>query len=896
MREILGRIIGGFRGLFERTRIEQELDDELRAFLEAGIEQKMRAGMGRAEAMRAARLELGSAAAVKDRVRDAGWESLVESFWRDVRYAVRMLRKSPGFTAAAVLTLALGIGATTAIFGLMDAVLLKPLPVRNPDELTTIRPLHYQAFQAFQRHTEIFAGLCGTSGVTPLDAEIRNGPPERADVSLVSGGYFSVLGVSAAIGRTFTVADDRIPGAHPIAVASYGYWERRFGRDAAILNSVVRISGQPITIVGVAQPGFFGEQVGAAPDLWVPLTMWGQLVPGRNLLQSPGTAWLRTIGRVQPGVSTSGTNPALTRTFQQVLTEIFGPESSPDDRRSIARATVTLEPAGKGISNVRAQFARPLQLLMGAVVLVLLIACANIANLLLARAAARRREIDLRLALGMSRGRLMRQLLTESLVLAGLGGATGIAIAWAGREALLRLISADGSRLPIAAATDARLLAFVAIVSLATAVLFGLAPAWQSARPGIIRSLVGRSGSEGRPSQRLSSLLVVAQVAVSLVLLMGAGLFLRTIANLRAVDLGFAPEQLLVADLNPHAATYRGERAIELSRRLLERIGTLPGVSSVSLSEHGVVTASDSGTNLMHPRGLVAGPEGFPRTRWDVVGPRYFSTIGIPLLAGRDFTEQDGASAPLVVAINEEMARLLFAGGNAIGQRLVWGDGAKELEIVAIAVDVKLSGPRAEPQPRFYLPYLQMPAIRPSWVMTRTRYLVRTTANPMTLAPALRQLIPSEDPRLSVTSVVAGPELVSRALVQERMVATLLVAFGTLAAFLACLGLYGLIAYHVVQRTAEIGIRMALGAGRGQVLRVTLQRGLAWIALGVAAGIPLALGASRVAQGLLFGLRATDAATLTAAAAVMVAVGLLAAYIPARRASRIDPLAALRCE
>jgi predicted permease len=894
------RVIGGFRGLLWKTRAENELDAELREFLEAGIGQKMRTGMSRAEAVRAARMELGSVEAVKDRVRDAGWESVFESICRDVRYAVRTLRRSPGFTAVSVLTLALGIGATTAIFSLLDAVLLKSLPVRDPDELVLVQSGgQYPVFQAFRQQTGIFVDLFASGGVTPLDVEIQNGPREPTDVSLVSGSYFSTLGTQAALGRTFTINDDITPGDHPVAVASYGYWQRRFGRGTAILNQVVRISGTPITIIGVAPAGFFGEQVGAAPDLWVPLTMWGKVVPGRNLLQSPGTSWLRMIGRLQPGVTASGVHPGLTRTFQQTVTAIFGPKAPDDVRREIASATVTLEPAATGVSNLRGRFARPLQLLMAAVVLVLLIACANIANLLLARAASRRREIDIRSALGMSRARLIRQQLTESLVLAALGGAAGVAFAWLGKETLLRLISADGSRLPVAVTTDARLLVFVAVVSSVTAVLFGLAPAWQSARASMVATLVARRESGGPHSQRLSSLLVVAQVAVSLVLLMGAGLFLRTIANLRDVDLGFTPRQLLIVDVNPQAAGYGGERALALSRRLLEQMRAVPGVSSASLSENGVLMGRDSSTNLMRPSGFVAGPEGFPRAHWDVVGPGYFSTIGTPLLSGRDFNEHDEVGSPHVIAINEEMARQFFADASPIGRHLLWGDAGeaqKEFEIIAVTRDVKQSGPRDAPELRFYLPYFQMPAVRPEWVLASTRFMVRTAANPGAVAPALRQLVPSEDPRLSVASLDLGSELVSRTLVQERMVATLLVAFGVLAVGLACLGLYGLIAYDAVQRTSEIGIRMALGAQRCDVLWFTVRRGLAWVAAGVAAGIPLALSASRVAQGLLFGLSASDTGALIGAAGVMAAMGLLAAYIPARRASRVDPLIALRAE
>jgi predicted permease len=895
---MLRRLVGGLTALFHRSRVERELDAELGEFLEASIEHKMRTGASRADATRAARIEMGSTAAVKDRVRDVGWESIVESIWQDVRYAVRGLRKAPGFTFVAALTLGLGIGATTAIFNLLEAVILRPLPVRNPEELVLVRAGGlYPVFRAFQQHTDMFVDVFATSGVDPLDVEIQNGVRERAQVSLVSGSYFSTLGVGASSGRVFTAADDVTPGAHPVAVASDGYWRRRFGRDAATLSRVIRINDTPITIIGVAPPTFFGEQVGVAPDLWVPLTMYGHVVPGRNLLESPGTGWLRFMGRVRPGVATSAPHPGLSQTFRQVVTAVHGPKAPEDVRRDTARATVSLEPAGKGVSSLRTQFARPLQLLMGAVVLVLLIACANVASLLLSRATARRREIDLRRALGMSRGRLLQQLLTESLVLAALGGALGVGFAWLGREALLRLISADGSRLPVAVATDARLLAFVAAIALATAILFGLAPAWQSIRVSVVSSLAVRGVTGGPSRQRLNALLVVAQVAISLVLLMGAGLFLRTIANLRGVDLGFTPDRLLIVDVNAHAAGYRGDRAIALSRALLDRMQAVPGVSSVSLSEHGALMGRDSSTDLMRPVGFAAGPEGFPRSQWDVVGPGYFSTIGIRIVSGRDFSERDDIGAPLVVAINEAMARLFFAGANPIGRRLVWGDDAQQaLEIVAVTRDVRHRGPRLDPQPRFYLPYLQMPAIRPNWILSSTRFLVRTDADPAAIAPTVRGLIASADPRLSVQRLEIGLDLVGRTLLQERMIATLLVAFGVLAAGLACLGVYGVIAYHVVQRTNEIAIRMALGAQRGEVLRATLQRALIWIAVGVAIGVPLALSVCRVAQGLLFGLSTTDPATLIGAAGVMFAMGLLAGYLPARRASRVDPLRSLRCD
>ena len=488
----LNRLVAGFRSLSRRARAEQELDAELRDFLDRAVEERMRSGMTREAATRAARVQLGITDAVKDRVRDVGWESVVESLWLDGRYAARSLRRSAGFTAACILTLALGIGATTAIFSVLDAVMLKALPVRSPEELVLVSGSQYPVFQAYRRHTDIFVDLFATSGLTPLDVEIQDGTTERTAVSLVSGSYFSTLGVQPAIGRFFTAGDDDSAGRHAVAVASHGYWQRRFGRDAAVLNQEVRISGSPVTIVGVAPSGCFGDQPGVAPDLWVPLAMWGQVVPGRNLLQSPGTGWLQIIGRLQAGINRSAAQAELTATFRHTVTEIFGPRAPVDVRRDIANSSVTIEPAGKGLSELRTQTAGPLQLLMGAVLLVLLIACANIANLLLARATARRRETDVRLALGMSRVRLIRQLLIESLMLAAAGAAFGIAFAWFGREALLRLISADGSRLPVAVAVDTRLLAFLLLISGGTAMLFGLVPALQSARHSLSPSLIAR--------------------------------------------------------------------------------------------------------------------------------------------------------------------------------------------------------------------------------------------------------------------------------------------------------------------------------------------------------------------------------------------------------------------
>ena len=491
---------------------------------------------------------------------------------QELRYALRTLLKNPGFTIIAVLTLSLGIGATTAIFSLFDAVMLKALPVKSPEELFSVPAGQYPMFQAVRKETDIFGDVLASISVEALDVAIDDTGSEKTRVSLVSSSYFSTLGVPAAFGRMFDGGDEQQPGEPAIAVVSYGYWQQRLAGDGAVLGRRIRVGGIPLTIVGVTPAGFFGEEVGVSPALWVPLTMWGQVVPGRNLLQSPATAWLRTIGRLKPGISASQAEARLTPLMRRQFEEIFGPQISPDVRGEIDAFTARLTPADKGASTLRGRFARPLELLMAAVTLVLLVCCANVANLSLARVASRRRDVDLQLALGMSRTRLIRQMLMESVLLSALGGMAGLAVAWAGREGLLRLISGDGTRLPVAAHTDLRLLMFVAGVSMATAILFGSVPAWRSARASLVTSLANRRASVDRRAAQLSPMLVVGQVAVSLVLLMGSGLFLRTLTNLRDADLGFLPERLVILNVNPRGAGYSIDQARGVTHRILERL------------------------------------------------------------------------------------------------------------------------------------------------------------------------------------------------------------------------------------------------------------------------------------------------------------------------------------
>ena len=885
-----------FRSIFRRSAVERDLDDEIRMHVEEQTRQNLTRGMTHDEARLAALRAFGGVEQRKEECRDARGIRVMEDFVADLRYASRMMRRAPAFTAVAVLSLALGFGANTAIFSLLDALLLKSLPVHEPDQLFALRgTAHYPVYQAIRQHNRWFIDLFATSGVSRLDVEVGNTLPERTSVSLVSGSYFSVLGVRPVIGRTFTTSDDQAPGAHPVAVVSFGYWQRRFASDPDLVGRTIRITGTPITIVGVTPPGFFGERVGAAPDLWVPLTMWGQVVPGRNLLRSPGTGWLSLVGRVKPGIKLAEAEAALTALFRQFLLDMLGPNMADDDRRDFERAAVTLAPAHNGLSSLRGEFSRPLLILMACVALVLLIACANVANLLLARAAARRREIGVRLAIGMGRGRLVRQLATETLLLSGMGALVGLALGSWVREVLLRLVSTDGTRVPLAAAMDARVLLFAAALLLVTGLIFGLAPAWQTTRVDLATS-IGRQRLPDSPGNRrftVSSLLVAGQVALSLVLLVGAGLFLRTLANLRDVNLGFHPDRLLIVDVDRSAA-YPGAEYAALARRLLQRMKTIAGVESATFSENGALGGRDSGTSRMRPDDFIPGADGIPQAQYDIVGPEYFGTMGITRFMGRDIDERDDSAAPRVVAINEAMARRYFGRSNPLGRRMLWGVGKTqgEMEIIAVVRDVKQRSPRDEAELRFYVPYLQHPARE----LASVRFIVRTSGSPEAVLDRVQQTIRSEDPRLSIGSIDIVTDLVDRTLVRERMIATLSAAFGVLAVALACVGLYGLVSYRVVRRTSEIGVRMAFGAARCSVLWMIVRQDLALVAAGIAAGVPLALAASGLTQSLLFGVAASDSATIVAATLAIVLAGFLAGFVPAWRAMRIEPAAALRHE
>jgi len=857
---------------------------------------------------------------------------IVQSLYQDLRYGIRQLLKSPGFTTVAVLSLALGIGANTALFSLVDAVLLKMLPVRKPEELALFKWANGQrgisfahtgtilreagtglsvgtsfslpAFELMRTRTQTLSDLFAFAEREGLNVSV-DGQAEMASGQLISGNFHSGLGVQPELGRMINNEDDRA-SANPVAVISYRFWRRRFGLDPAVVGKTINVNGAPFTIVGVTPSQFYsGMEVGDSPDLAFPLSLAPRLDPSRQIqseITQPWYWWVKMMGRMKPGVSLEQVRTELEAGYQQSAQAGWeAMPRRPHDTGSRELPRLRVLPGGQGEVYLRQSYEQPLRIMLIVVGLTLLVACANIANLLLARSVARRQEMAVRLALGAGRFRLVRQLLTESLLLAFFGSALGWLLAWLTKNLLLMWSPERGSRLDAELHLDWRVFVFTTAIALLTGLLFGLAPALRATRVELNYAIKENArGSKGSLSV-LGKSLVIVQVAVSLVLLIGAGLFIRTLHNLQNLTLGFNAENLLLFRLDPRAKGYSNEQIAPLFQRVCERIETVPGVKSVTISEF--TPLSGAGNNgPAYVAGRASTSETYTRVFRQRVRWNYHQTMEIPLLAGRGLTPRDDELAPRVAVINQAMARRYFGEENPLGKRFGFNqETSGQIEIVGVARDSRYLRPRVEIPSIVYLPY-------PQNMLRRATFMVRTIGDPTQMTAALRAAVSDVDKDLPLFEIKTQREQMDQSLAQERFFPKLTGFFGLLALLLASIGIYGVMSYSVEQRTHEIGIRMALGATQKNILRRVIGQGMLLAAIGVVIGsatsyVLMSLIASnatyeltRFISDFLYGVRATDPLTFVAVALLLGLVALLACYLPARRATKVDPIVALRYE
>ena len=838
----------------------------------------------------------------------------MERLIQDMRYGARMMAKTPAFTAVAVFTLALGIGANTAIFSIINAVMIRQLPVRDPQQLVVVGDparVHSNStgsprtdlfsvplYQELQKSQDAFDGLAATGALSPspmvaLEEAGKQGEPQRAHARLVSANFFSVLGVDAVIGRVFRAEDEKGPGSDPLAVISYNFWRKRFNQDPGVVGRTMRVNGFPLTIVGIMPQGFAGEVVGDSLDFWAPIMMQPQLNAEGDRLNDAGSSWLLLIGRLRPGVSLDQAKARLNVTYKQIAQSGFAARFGPDNLDALRRRTIEVSPGGRGLSSLRKDFSRPLTVLMLIVGLVLLIACVNVANLMLARSAARKKEIAVRLAIGASAARIVRQVITESLMLALLGGVVGLLAAQWGIQALLGLFG-SGNAIPLNASPDRLVLGFTLITCALTGVLFGSVPAMRARRTELALALNSTTrGDVGSSTGRWSvgRLLVAAQVAVSVLVLFAGALLVHSLANLHQVRTGYDKDHLLLVTFDLQAAGYKGASSIAFSNQLLDRLRALPGVSAATFSGNGLFSGSESADALIIP--------GFQQSKNedlvahdDTVGANYFASVGIPLVMGRDLNQQDIAATPKVAVVNQEMAHFYWGSENPIGRSFVLKDedlGNVPFTVVGVSRDVRDHDLRGPIDRRFYQPASER--YFPAWVTFEVRASGAPTALKQSVIAAIKQANPTLDTQADTAEV-----LVDDSLSAEIFVARLSGFFAGLALLLSCVGLYGITAYAVAGRTREIGVRMALGAQPGTVLWMVLREALLLVGVGVAVGIPAAVAGSRVLRGLLFEVSSADPRALAFSLVVLGAVAAVAALVPARRAAKVDPMVALRYE
>lgn len=836
----------------------------------------------------------------------------MQTLWKDVRYGARMMWKTPGFTLVAVVTLALGVGANTAIFSLLHQVLLRALPVRQPEQLVVLsspgpkqgrtssdtpdgaEAFSYPMYRDLRERNEVFSGLLGRYAI-PLNVAFQ-GQSERASGEVVSGNYFNVLGVSAALGRTLTPEDDRTPGAHPVVVISHAYWVRRFAADAGVLNQTMTVNGHQMTVVGVARAGFTGVQLGETPEVFIPLLMKAQMTPGWDGLEDRKDYWLNVLGRLKPGVSREQAEARIAPLYRGLLDADVPLQQrlSPEAQQRFVNKKLLVEDGARGRTVFQRDARAPLLMLMGMVGLVLLIACANVAGLLVARGAARRKEIALRQALGASRFRLVRQLLVESVLLSSAGGAFGLLVAVWTLSGLLPLLPEGNELSNLTADLNYGLLIFNFGLAVLTGLLFGLAPALRTTRTDLVTALKeqGASTSASGSQSRFRKGLVVTEIALTAVLLVAAGLCARSFVNLTRVNTGLRTDQLITFSLSPELNGYDAPRSAMFFERLEESLAALPGVEAVSAVRIGLFAGNRSSSNITI-EGYTPGPEDDTHAQSNNVSAGHFATLSIPLVAGRDFTKRDTAQSVKVAVINQTMARRFFPDTNPLGRRIAFGrvEGKPpDIEIVGVVEDSKHAEVRDEAYPFVYTPWTQSPRTG------RLTFYVRTAQGPATMVPALRRAVAQLDANLPLYDVQTLQAQIATSLGGERLLALLSSVFGMLAALLAAVGMYGVISYSVTQRTQEIGIRLALGAQPSDVLKLVVGQGMKLAVVGVALGLVSAFVVTRLMATLLFGVGASDPVTFVAAALLLAGVAFVACYIPARRATKVDPMIALRYE
>jgi predicted permease len=845
----------------------------------------------------------------------------MQTFIQNLRYGLRMLTKSPAFTTVAILSLALGIGANTAIFTLINDLLLKSLPVHDPQALVAfgqefgggiiaypadyrgaVDLFPYDFYKQIENQRAAFEGITAYTSFNPSlsvkHEETSNGTPTQATGHLVSGNFFTVLGAHTILGRPIAPSDADAPGGHAVAVLSYRYWQKEFSGDPAIIGKAMTVNGTPFIVIGVADPKFYGVELDQdPPDMWLPLTMQAEVMLQPSLLGPHGLSFLHFMGRRKSGESMEQVQEWVNLQFRNYLTANEGSHLTAARSQVIQKVFVQLMPGSTGISNLRVQYAEPLRILMGLVALVLLIACANLANFLLAKTASREREISTRLALGASRPAIVFQMLTEALLLSFLGGAVGLLLAFWGTRLLINFVAAGATDTPFSPNPDIHVLAFTLCVSLFTGILFGLAPALRVSRvsvtPGLGSTSRSVAGGETRTTRLLPKFLVASQMGLALVLLLAAGLLVRTLRNLEHQDFGFNRENQLMVNFDAKTVGYKPEQLPGLYQRILDRMQALPGVRSATLA----------GTPPMSPgswdapisiKGYAAQPNEDMNTLINGVGPRYFETVGMPLLEGRSIGPQDVSQSPQAVVINETLANHFFPHGNAIGQLLTMGDPSVkgEWEIVGVARTAKYNSLRETPQRMIYLPVMQLPGndAYASWL------LLRTEGDPEKVTEEVRRALVEIDPNLPIIKIETISQQLETFTGTETLISQLSIFFSLLALLLACIGLYGVMTYNVLRRTNEIGVRMALGAQSRGVLWMVMKESLALLGIGIALGVPAALAATRLLQSQLFGIKSSDPLTVFAAVFIVAVTTMLAGYFPARRATRIDPMTALRYE